>query len=131
MSYKYTVALDFDGVLHSYTGWNEGKLNEPMPGALESVERLIQDGCKVVLYTTRKPVDTYMWLAHYGFPQLDIHNEKPKAHVYLDDRAVTFNGFWTDGLLEDLKNFKTYWEIEGSPNFRPETEKLGKLQETP
>jgi hypothetical protein len=102
-----TVALDYDGVLHSYTsGWTgEAPTDPPHPGALEFVQDLIDQGAKVVVYSTR--AKTYLgrvgmlsWFREHGFP-LDadnITNEKPPAIAYVDDRAVEFRGDFAQAL---------------------------------
>ena len=49
------VALDFDGVLHSYaSGWTGAiPLDPPVPGAQEFCGALIQRGYKIVIFSTR------------------------------------------------------------------------------
>jgi hypothetical protein len=66
--------------------------------------------CEVVVYTTREQSVVSKWLKENGFPPLPIYNEKPLAHVYVDDRALQFRGVWTDECVEAAITFKTYWE---------------------
>jgi len=104
------IALDFDGVLHHYTGWNDGVLGDPIDGALEAVHALVDSGEKVVIFSTREPEIIEEWLADYGFPLLEIVSVKPPAKVFLDDRAIRFDGRWTPLLIKQLVSFRTYWE---------------------
>ena len=61
------VALDFDGVLHRYHGWNEGKLDVPISGMTHLVDLLmVKHGCHVVVHTTRAKDVVQTWLAKYG-----------------------------------------------------------------
>lgn len=108
--YKPTIALDFDGVLHEYTGWNGGKLNGPLPGALEAVYKLLENGFDLKIFSTRNKDDIDKWLLQYGFPGIQVCKEKPLSIVLIDDRAVTFNGIWSEDFIDSIKKFKAYWE---------------------
>src|SRR5262245_56756727 len=70
------IALDFDGVLHDYHGWNGGKLNDPIPGALELVNELLERGAKLWVFSTRDANQIFTWLNIHGFPNLPITNKK-------------------------------------------------------
>lgn len=107
---KPIVALDFDGCIHIYKGWNGGKLNEPMPGAREFIEKLQLRGFRVVIHSTRDEAMIRPWLEDHGFPALEICSEKPAAVVFLDDRALTFRGTFTNFLVDEVANFRPYWE---------------------
>lgn len=89
---RKVVALDFDGVLHDYHGWNGGKLSGPIPGMQGVVAQLIEAGAHVVVHTTRKADDIGLWLAeHYGISREYVYNEKwSRIDVFVDDRAVRF-----------------------------------------
>lgn len=52
---RVRIALDFDGVLHSYTsGWTgEIPMDPPTPGAVVFVEELLRQGYKLHIFTTR------------------------------------------------------------------------------
>lgn len=94
-----TVALDFDGVLHAYHGWNAGRLGGPMPRIVALLKELRARQAHVVVYSTRDPVEIRAWLRRHGLDRwIDaVVREKPPAQAYLDDRAVTF----TPALLRD------------------------------
>jgi len=111
--YIPTILIDFDGVVHSYTGWNDGKLNGPIPNAKEAIIEL-QQSYKVVIFSTRNKEQIEPWLKEYQFPSdLIVTNEKVPAIVLVDDRAIKFQGIWNNELILEIKNFSPYWETEG------------------
>ncbi len=113
MSYTPTIALDFDGVIHDYHGWNDGKMGDPIVGAGPAIEQLISRGAEVVIFSTRDVSTIVDWWNKWEMPEpIHITREKPPWLVLLDDRAICFNGKWTETLVDDLINFKTHWETE-------------------
>lgn len=63
-----TIAVDFDGVIHSYRrGWQDGSIyDQPMPGALDGLRDLL-DHDSVFVFTARDPEQVAPWLERYGF----------------------------------------------------------------
>ena len=51
------------------------------------------------------------WFRKYGiYEYIDsVSPTKPPAIVYIDDRAIRFDGN-ADGLLEQIKSFRPWWE---------------------
>jgi hypothetical protein len=45
--------FDFDGVLATYTGWNGGRLGDPIWPMVERVKRLLAKGKEVRIFTAR------------------------------------------------------------------------------
>ena len=97
---RYTIAVDFDGVIHSYTSpWiSEHEIPDPpVAGAIEWLKTITKE-FDVVVFTTRgrtpegqKAVVDY--LNNYGFLGVVIVTDrKPPALVYIDDRAWRFTG---------------------------------------
>jgi hypothetical protein len=92
---RLLVALDFDGVLHSYTSpYGDGVPKDPpVPGALDLVAALRERGYRTVVFTARDNVQAVgLWLVEHGFPEMRVTNVKPKAALYVDDRALRFDG---------------------------------------
>lgn len=105
-----TVCLDFDGVLHSYTdGWQgEDVIGDPEPGAIEFVQKLLDEGANVVIQSRRAKTEKGRkairnWLDNHDFPHIDeILHTKPTANFYVDDRAVPYVDSFDD-TLEDMR----------------------------
>jgi hypothetical protein len=109
MKKRYTIAVDFDGVLHSYQKeWiNHHTIPDvPTAGAIGWLNE-IQESFDVIIFTTRGKTwrgrrAVKRWLWENGLRQEDaetwsdlrikITDRKPAALIYLDDRAVRFNG---------------------------------------
>jgi len=113
MAYKKTILLDFDAVLHQYTGWKgseERFLSPPIPNARHACHILARDR-RLVCFTTRQETEVIeRWLRANGFPEMKVTDRKEAASVQLDDRAIRFDGVWTDALIKELLEFKPYWE---------------------
>ena len=118
---KKTVVFDFDGVIHSYTsGWQgiDNIPDPPVPGIEEALKEIHDAGYEVVIVSTRCSealglfaINT--WLEYHGlFQYVDkILKEKPPAIVYVDDRAICFDGK-PENLLEQIKLFKPWYQRE-------------------
>lgn len=121
MSVKKTVVLDFDGVIHSYSsGWQgETKIPDPpVPGIDRALKSLRDAGYEVVIVSTRcatqAGVDAInLWLYKNGIAQYvdRVCKEKPPAIVYIDDRAICFDGD-PDSLLDKVQYFKPWYQKE-------------------
>lgn len=104
---RYTIAVDFDGVLHPYTaGWTgpEPEDEPPVDGALAAVKALAAK-YDVIVFSTRCDSHEGLWgvrgwLGSHGFaPYIkDVTCTKPGALAYIDDRAVVFDGDWDAAL---------------------------------
>lgn len=105
---KRTIAIDFDGVLHKYNGYQKGLIQGPMPGALEAVNKMTKQGHTVVIFTTRPASIVVPWLKEHGFPALEVTNEKRPFWAIIDDRAICFGGDWQSALSQ-LDSFEPYW----------------------
>ena len=115
-----TICLDFDGVL--YPNWRYFSTSdlrgEPLPGALEFVKKL-QERYIVVVHSSRcadpeglRAVDAY--LKNKGF-DVQVFARKPRAAVYLDDRAVCFTGDY-GAAFEQIVGFKQWQADEKARN---------------
>jgi hypothetical protein len=100
-----TIALDFDGVVNSYkSGYIENRLPDPpVEGALDFIRSVQDAGYRVAIHTTRATtpaaVDLIRWyLKAHGLEESRadkvLISLKPKAMVYIDDRAYRFTGSW-------------------------------------
>lgn len=106
---KKTICVGFDGVLNEY-GYEERDLGEPLTGSKEFIKEL-RKKYKVVILTIRPKEQVIDWLNNNGFPSMKVTNRKIPAVVYIDDRAIQFNGNYKK-VISRLKNFKPYWGKE-------------------
>ena len=106
---EYTIAVDFDGVIHSYTTpWISPEVipDPPVEGAIAWLAEMLEH-FSVCIHTTRARTPEGVaavraWLkAHAPKDRPDmqlfetyfrITSEKPAALIYLDDRAYRFEG---------------------------------------
>lgn len=101
---RYTIAVDFDGVLHSYTTpWIDEQTipDPPVEGAIVWLRSMLESGFDVVIHTTRGRTAVgrdavHLWLVKHWpeapLTRLQVTSEKPPALAYLDDRAIRFTG---------------------------------------
>lgn len=109
-----TVVLDFDGVIHSYTSKWQGVdviPDPPIEGIKEAIEDIRKD-YKVVVVSSRCFQEGGLravkaWLDRHDIAVDDVLSHKPPAIVYVDDRALTFDGNPKD-LIHKIKTFKTW-----------------------
>lgn len=113
--YPKTVVFDFDGVIHSYmTPWKSNDVipDLPVPGIKESIDSIRAAGYHVIIVSAR--FNTYegmqavkQWLNKYHIKVDGMMREKPPAIVYIDDRAICFDGN-PEKLLSQIEKFKPW-----------------------
>lgn len=112
---KKTVVFDFDGVIHSYSsGWKGVEVvpDPPVPGIKEAIDAIRANGYEVVVVSTRCASPYGMgavrkYLRDNGITVDDVMANKPPAIVYIDDRAICFDGN-PSSLLPKIINFKPW-----------------------
>lgn len=106
-----TVAIDFDGVIHSYEdGYKDGSIYGTLvPGARECITKLKKKGYKIIIHTSRivsfetglvspkRLDDVRDWLIKNEVP-FDSIAPKVIAAVYIDDRAVRIDPNLSESL---------------------------------
>lgn len=122
---KYTIAIDFDGVIHSYTsGWHghDTALDPPVPGAAEFLAQALERGYDVAVCSTRaETVEGRIAIRDYLLNMIPAYLErrirveagKPKALVYIDDRGWRFDG--TFPSLDDVDLFTPWNKVKDEP----------------
>lgn len=114
---KKTVVFDFDGVIHSYTsGWKGEDVipDAPVPKIKEAIQHIRKAGYEVVVVSTRCATSKGLnavaeYLADNEIAVDRICKEKPPAIVYIDDRAICFDGK-SDELLDKIKKFEPWYK---------------------
>ncbi len=137
--HKYTVAVDFDGVIHAYDSpWVAPDVipDGPVPGAIDALLELARS-FEVVIHTTRGKdvtgvIAVRRWLWEYGYREfgatewreltIQVTSQKVPALVYIDDRAYRFDGAnWP--TAEDIHRRLIPWNKQrkqGEPSQRRE-----------
>ena len=125
------LCVDFDGVIHSYTsGWQGATVipDPPVKGALRWLWRATE-WFDVQIYSSRsKDVNALaamqLWMEKHsvvefgddhpmagrqigGYP-ISFAHEKPAAFLTIDDRALCFEGDWSEIEPADLLHFKPW-----------------------
>jgi hypothetical protein len=121
--HKPILCLDFDGVCHQYSsGWKGADViaDGPVDGLFEFLENALEV-FEVHIFSSRSRLENGISAMLYWFieqeeywsggdtnitERLHFPEQKPPAHVSLDDRAVTFTGVWPS--VEELENFKPW-----------------------
>lgn len=116
-----TVVFDFDGVVHSYiSGWKGKNVvsDPPVDGFEIALKEIYSAGYKIAIVSSRcDTVDgrtaIWNWLKEYEMDKyVDVVcAEKPPAVVYIDDRAICFDGH-PETLLDQIKNFHPWYKKE-------------------
>lgn len=119
---KLKIAIDFDGVIHEYSkGWNGGAIyDNPVAGTKEALEKLKSEGHYLMIFSTRnnfifrkkdepdQKIVMEEWMKKHEIPYDKIWTAgKPMADIYIDDRAISFKGNWSN-TLNDISTF-TVW----------------------
>jgi len=111
--HKKTLMIDLDGVLNEYDGkFNENIIPNLRAGAAEFLNKLCSlNKYELVLFTTRPEKLASKWLKDNGINHYfkEITNIKKPASIYIDDRALKFNGDYNK-TLDEIENFKVYWK---------------------
>lgn len=102
------IAIDFDGVIHSFDkGYYDGTCyGEPIPGALDALKSLSKK-YRIIIFTAKAKPDRPLicgktgmqlvseWLEKYGVLNCvsEIVSEKPRAILYIDDNGYRFDNW--------------------------------------
>lgn len=125
MTFKPTIALDFDGCVHSYDkGWQQGQIyGRLIPGFVDWAIKAQEDFI-LVIHSSRAATlggvgEVENWLANQllaigmnGVLKIRVQAEKPPAFVTIDDRCIRFEGNWSAPELqpEALHKFKPWMQ---------------------
>ena len=111
-----TIAVDFDGVIANYDGWQgEAVLGPTRLDVRAVLGQLKSDGWRVIVHSTRSAESIRPYLDANGVPYDEINSNclysnagpKPVATIYWDDRALRYSGnAWND--LELIRAFRTW-----------------------
>ena len=114
------LAVDLDDTLLS-------RADEPEPGAIEAMTKLLEEGHRVTIWTARfariHKDDHSKLLAHteaelkkHGIPYTDIcTGPKPPADVFIGDNVVPYSGNWPQTLAQAHMQLETRGSVDNPP----------------
>ena len=112
-------AFDFDGVIAHYDGFKgHDHFGDPISATVDAIRVLKSRGHKILIYSTRSKSSLQEYCSSHDIP-VDYYNEnlevntgspKPVAYLYIDDRAIRYDGQSSDQLLEEIDAFEVYWK---------------------
>lgn len=94
------IIIDLDGTICTEEKTYSRALAKPLPGAVEKLNQLYEQGHTLIIYSARTWMEYEMtadWLAKHGFRYHQLVLGKPVGDVWLDDRAIRFQG-WEDAI---------------------------------
>lgn len=98
---RWVYAIDLDGTLCKGEFWGEWE-PEPIQSRIDFVNDLYKKWNIILIYTARDPeffTHTFAWLIKHGVKHHWINmKSKPGADIYVDDKAVFTNDFFSDNL---------------------------------
>jgi DNA-binding LacI/PurR family transcriptional regulator len=117
---KRVYAFDFDGVISKYEGFKSvTHTGEPIEEVVKAIRILKNKGHKILIYSTRSDEVLRKYCIEYDIPvdyinrnpELEGENPgKPIAFVYIDDRAIRYEGQSAEKLVDEITSFKAYWQ---------------------
>jgi len=121
------ICIDLDGTLAHYGEWKgESYFGDAIKGAKEALQKLKEKNWLIIIFTTRTDKEKIKNFLNDNELEFDYINEnphqpenaiggKPYADVYVDDRAIQFNGDW-DKVVNCVENFKP-WEFRTNQDY--------------
>lgn len=110
---KKQILIDLDGVLNNYDGnFDPDFIPSLRKGALEFLKTL-NSYYSLKLFTARPKKIVAKWLIKNKIFTLfsGITNKKEPAYLYIDDRAVRFNGNYNE-TLKQVENFLVWYKSQ-------------------
>ena len=107
--------FDIDGTLCTNTDGDYEKA-QPFYDVIEQVNRIYDEGHRIILYTARGSTTGIDWrqltldqLREWGVRYHELYMGKPTADIYIDDKALTFDGNWGE-TLEKIMEFQVWYK---------------------
>jgi histidinol phosphatase-like enzyme len=101
------LIIDLDGTICTEEKTYSRSMAKPMPGAIETVNRLYDEGHTILIYSARTWMEFEMtthWLQTNGIKYHQLIMGKPIGDAWIDDRAISFTGW--ENVAATLDNKK-------------------------
>lgn len=102
------IIIDMDGTICTEEKTFSRSMAVPLDNAVESINQLYEEGHIIIIYSARTWMEyemTVNWLLKYGVKYHQLILGKPVGDVWIDDRAITCNGWESvNQRLKDKKN---------------------------
>ena len=109
---KKIISIDLDGVLNTYCGnYEKDKIPSIKDGAYEFLKELATQ-YDIEIYTVREKWLCEKWLKENNLSEFVKNISDKKNHyasIYLDDRALTFDGSY-ENAFKKITSFKPHWK---------------------
>ena len=106
------ICIDFDGVVVDYARYPQ--IGDVIYESIAVIRELLQSGHEVWIFSARPAEQIWHWFFSTPFledivknPNFHVTNTKVPAPVYIDDRAIRFEGNW-DKVLAQLEQ-EPWW----------------------
>ena len=115
-----SICIDFDGTIAHYEEYKGiGVFGAPIEGVQMALQQLQEEGRLVIINTTRgevKDIASYLnsykiRYKHINYTPEKLDNmskDKLIASVYVDDKALKFEGVWDSEFVKKILNFQPW-----------------------
>lgn len=96
------LIIDMDGTICTEEKTFSRSLAKPKEGAVESINRLYDQGHTIIIYSARTWMEyemTSVWLKNHGVKFHQLIMGKPIGDYWIDDRAIRFEN-WNEVMLQ-------------------------------
>jgi hypothetical protein len=103
------IIIDMDGTICTEERTHSRSMAKPLANAVESVNGLYDEGHTIIIYSARTWMEYEMtvdWLSRHGIKYHQLMLGKPVGDVWIDDRAITCNGWDNVNKILDEKRKK-------------------------
>ena len=97
------IGVDLDNTLADNSGTPDFILEDPIEGAKDFMDELVNRGFRPVIYTARHWADYEIienWLIKHDIPFREIICGKPLFYKIVDDKNIAFKGDYKEVLKE-------------------------------
>lgn len=109
--FKKTLMIDLDGVLNQYTGNYDKNFIPPIREGAKEFLISLHDNYDIKIFTTREKKLVQKWIKENELSKIvsGSTNIKEPAWLYIDDRAITFNGNYEE-TLNQIESFQAWFK---------------------